>query len=292
MSNMSTFGWDCTVGNYNNIVSINPPSYKENILFQYRTSTNTYCFMPGHSNNGDFYEYFFARMYYYDIDRVTIWTKSPANIYSAHTRILAVYYSGVDDVVYVITSNSTSPYNIMLSKLDKTNGAITNLSTTISIPTISSHTTFSYFSLLQLSSTNLLLISTKMDTAGKIIEFTNTGTVASDTSIIQNGIELFLAVDSNDVPITYRSADGTILAGIRNFSGVGYDNDMLYVARGGAFRIIIDNFRDIISGQLLTLWNDFVVVVGTDVATRNSTRFFVRTDFDRWLSDVCDSVGI
>jgi len=268
------------------ITNIDPPSIKSGILLQHYSS---YYLLPGHENNGDTIIINpTVSISYYNSSRTLVWSKSVTDILAGSSQILIVYFSSVDDIYYVITYGSSSN---TLSTLNKTTGAVTNLNT---YSFGFSANGFTYYGMSQLPSTNNLLYMTY--SLNKIVELTNTGTIVSNTAILQNSIDLYLA-GAGLFPITYRSADGTIFAGIKD--------NMIFIARGGMFRTIFckrdsiysdaeygGGFNSILNGALLTEWNGYVAVISRIDIFKNSPRFFIKADFDSWLNKLCTEVGI
>jgi len=294
MSNANNFSWKCPGGIINgNLSNITPPTPKNGILYQMggSASPDAYAF-PGYSNNGDFLKVDIISgnaVYYYNASRTFIWGKTANDISTGHDYVIALYFSSIDDKYYVVTFD-TLLSKIRLSSLNKTDGTPTNLSAELtpygSAPTI----TFGSAGITQLGSSDLLLLVSSVTDEGLMIQFTNTGTVVSSTAIIQSGRDMFLA-NGRQVSITYRSNDGTILAGMQNTS---QGNDLFFVAKGGNFRIFANNVISILNGNLLIGWDGYVAAIANynNFMSKNVSRFFIQSDFDRWLNDVCTMIGI
>jgi len=279
MSNASTFNWSKS---NTALYDVDFPNVQTGVVVQIAELNG--FFLPGYDNNGDYIFIELNKISYYDSSRTLIWSKTATQIVTSHTSILAVYFSSTDNKYYVITYITG---NIQLSSLDKTTGAVTNLSILISVPTPTNQG-FQYYGLSQLSSTNLLFVTGECE--GKIIEFSNTGTIVSNTGMIQNSVDLYTAYLFADVnSVTYQTTDGTILVGMRD--------NLFFISRNGVSRNIADRLLNLLLGKnLIVAWSNYIASLeestGSYLSISESAMFFTKVDFERWLSDICTRIGI
>lgn len=238
-------------------------------------------------------------LYRYNASNTLVWTLSASAIASgalggtsaASTSAFGPCYAS-DGSYYLLAYSSTAP-TARLIKLSSpaTTANVTTVGSIFSYPLgyVASDPAPENHAFFEQADGNLQLRASSM--RWLVINKSTGAVVSSDASgvIYQSGVALS---GNQTVGLYYESLDQTI-----QVTGTGYGyipSGYIAIFRGGKLATIKFPYSLPSSGSLLTirLWGGYVLVSSNNDYQVAGCTGFLRTDFDRWLHDVCDAMDM
>jgi hypothetical protein len=223
---------------------------------------------------------------------VSQWTVNPAAINAAATGMVpVVWYDTVDGMLWAMAKNTAdTPDTIYSGKVNATTGAVTAVGSCSLDGIATTSFALSYFRSDALGSGNLIL---SWAFKKYVFSSANGSLVSGPTDEKLGGVAPAGLLNSG-----YHTADETLhIAGA--MLGISGDGMQIGVYRGGAFGVYQTTSHVFgavgnADGAILPWGPNKVALAASNQLTCMvyGPRIFERTDFDRWLHDVADVLGL
>jgi hypothetical protein len=225
--------------------------------------------------------------------KAVLWSVEHTDIAAAANVWAPVFwYDTVDDAIWVLVLDTdTSPDTLTLGKIDWDTGGVTVLGSCQVDTIIAGQSSFmhAYVYRASMGSGDLVVV---FDGQEIRISTVDGSLVSGPTMLTNGGLDLVTLANVN-----YITEDGLLAVGDTGFSG--YDEEM-YLMRNGGIGGVVPNLCNLTNSihpyVSIIIWGNCVAAVkgfyaGIQVGL-TGPRYWDRPDFDRWLNELADSIGL
>ena len=237
----------------------------------------------------------------YDEDGVIDWT---VNIASLQAVVAAVdiftghfFYDGTNHKIYFIAVDTTTTEDTWyLMSIAVGTGVVTNVGSVGTVKTAEATTGLLYYGFM--SRTNITSGDFTIYDGSEVITIDSSdgSVVTALATIAQDGFTLDTALS-----FSYANSDGSLLTGVSSFQHNTTNYTQIVIYRGGQSGTV---YRDLGEARFFPtcistaqaaprLWDGNIIIAGdSTTASRYGVLATTRAEFDRWLTDIADKLGL
>lgn len=280
-------------------MGVKPPTSSPRRFAKHQVGVATYP-SPFSSDDGSYLVLLPANyVNFYNKSQALVWTLMPANTpLSGATHIFALHYNVDNATLYGIAHNSANA-NYMLFKFNSpaTSNSVSAVGTAFTVSEGGIYTgaithVLNNCTLSSAGNGNIRLRIIESFVHDVILDAA-TGVILSNVPLVQGGITISYGIYG----LSYTSLNGTI-----EFGGLALSNGRLHglIMRNGYFARVPINFIGMfntytstsVGSIVCTAFADYVKFTAITDDLPIGITSFNRIDFDRWLVDVCNAMGI
>lgn len=258
------------------------------------------CVLPSLLNDGSYLNVGSGQVTLYNSQNTAIWTKAPTDVNaSANAMMPVAWVDATDGAIYLIATGTGMAYPF---KITLSTGILTALGTGFSTAN-TQITSFSYLSRASQGAGDFTLfgaggVSSPSGSPVSLNFSSANGAITKAISNVKNSLSSLGTVGTNPAAISYRSQDGTIIAGLGlYYMNQGVSPILLILHRNGKSAIFAPqgsssyNGCAVPTGSALTVVGSSVLCTG-GLVQQGQIPMMSRADFDAFLAAACTYMGI